>query len=348
MQEDLGIPEKIKKADQMKIIIPMAGMGKRMRPHTLSVPKPLIRIAGKPIVQRLVEDIIKVSLEPVDEIAFIIGDFGKEVEAQLLQIAQAVGAKGSIYYQKEALGTAHAILCAAPSLTGNITVAFADTLFKASFQLNLELESVIWVQQVKNPELFGVVKTNHEGCITDFIEKPTSFVSDLAIIGIYYFRSGEQLKNELQFLIDQKVMVKGEYQLTDALQNMMKKGVAFHTDSVDEWHDCGNKDATLYTHQRILFHEKDLQLPKSLKIINSEIIPPCFIGENVSLSNTKVGPYVSIDHNSVLVDVRITNSMVGQHCHLTNANIKNSMLGNFIEYTGVSNDLSIGDYSTIR
>lgn len=333
----------------MKIIIPMAGMGKRMRPHTLSIPKPLIRIAGKPIVQRLVEDIIKVSAENVEEIAFIIGDFGKEVEEQLLSIAHNVGAKGSIYYQNEALGTAHAILCAEPSLTGNVTVAFADTLFKASFQLNQDHDSVIWVQKVANPELFGVVKTNTNGNITDFIEKPSTFVSDLAIIGIYYFKSGEYLKSELQFLIDNNVMVKGEYQLTDALQNMMKKGTQFYTDSVDEWLDCGNKDATVYTHQRVLSNMgNSQQIPTNFVSVNSTIIEPCFIGNNVSLKNTIIGPYVSIDNDTTLEEVEISNSIVGQNCKLLNAKIKNSMLGNFVDYSGVSNDLSIGDYSTIR
>ena len=120
----------------MKIIIPMAGMGKRMRPHTLSIPKPLINIAGKPIVQRLAEGIVKVAGEKVDEIAFIIGDFGAETEQKLLSIAENLGAKGSIYYQREALGTAHAIYCAADSLEGNVIVAFADTLFDADFRLD--------------------------------------------------------------------------------------------------------------------------------------------------------------------------------------------------------------------
>ena len=121
----------------MKIIVPMAGRGSRLRPHTLTIPKPLIPIAGKPIVQRLVEDIVKVCGKEVDEIAFIIGDFGKEVEESLVKIAEGLGAKGSIYYQDKPLGTAHAILCAEGSLEGNCVVAFADTLFKADFILQL-------------------------------------------------------------------------------------------------------------------------------------------------------------------------------------------------------------------
>ncbi|WP_218186029.1 sugar nucleotidyltransferase [Marinifilum fragile] len=207
----------------MKIIVPMAGMGKRMRPHTLTVPKPLIPIAGKPIVQRLVEEIAKVSNESIEEIAFIIGDFGKEVENQLCAIAENIGAKSSIYYQNEALGTAHAIHCAAESLSGKVVVAFADTLFKADFVLDAEADSVIWVQKVEDPSAFGVVKLDAENRITDFVEKPQEFVSDLAIIGIYYFKDGENLRNELQYLLDNKVVVNGEYQLTDALENMKNK-----------------------------------------------------------------------------------------------------------------------------
>ena len=135
----------------------MAGMGKRMRPHTLTVPKPLIPIAGKPIVQRLVEDIAKVCHEPIEEVAFIIGHFGEKVEQNLIKIAEAVGAKGSIYYQEEALGTAHAILCAQESLQGKVVVAFADTLFKADFQLDTNADGTIWVQRVEDPRPFGAV-----------------------------------------------------------------------------------------------------------------------------------------------------------------------------------------------
>jgi len=179
----------------MKIIIPMAGKGKRMRPHTLTVPKPLINVAGKPIVQRLVEDITKVCGEKVDEIAFIIGpDFGKEVEENLIKIAQSQGAKGTICYQEKALGTAHAIMCAKESISGKTVVAFADTLFKADFVMDTNQEGVIWVQGIEDPRQFGVVKVNEAGVITDFVEKPETFVSNLAIIGIYYFKDGDNLK----------------------------------------------------------------------------------------------------------------------------------------------------------
>ena len=180
----------------MKIIVPMAGIGSRLRPHTLTIPKPLTVIAGKPIVQRLVEDITSVVNQPIEEIAFIIGPsakgFPSNTREKLLTIAKELGAKGSVYVQEEALGTAHAIFCAKESLTGPCVVAFADTLFKADFTLNAEADGAIWVKQVDDPSAFGVVKLNN-GFISDFVEKPTKFVSDLAIIGIYYFKDGEAL-----------------------------------------------------------------------------------------------------------------------------------------------------------
>jgi len=178
----------------MKIIVPMAGMGKRMRPHTLTIPKPLLPIVGKPIVQRLVESIGAMSGSTIDEVAFIIHpSFGVAVEKQLVALAEKLGAKGSIYYQTEALGTAHAILCAGDSLEGNVTVAFADTLFKADFSVDTEQDGAIWVKRVDDPSAFGVIKTDADGHITEFIEKPATFVSDMAIIGIYYFKDGAYL-----------------------------------------------------------------------------------------------------------------------------------------------------------
>ena len=156
----------------MKIIVPMAGRGSRLRPHTLTVPKPLIPIAGKPIVQRLVEDIVSVCGDKkVTEIAFIIGDFGAEVEANLIKVAEDLGAKGSIYYQDKPLGTAHAIHCAADSMDDEIVVAFADTLFRADFTLDTEADSVIWVKQVDNPSAYGVVQFGEDGTINNFVEK---------------------------------------------------------------------------------------------------------------------------------------------------------------------------------
>lgn len=334
----------------MQIIIPMAGKGKRMRPHTLTTPKPLIPVGGKPIIQRLVEDITKVCGEKVTEIAFIIcTDFGKEAEQNLLNIAQKQGAKGSIFYQEIALGTAHAIMCAKESLKGKTVVAFADTLFKADFIMDTSHDGVIWVQKIENPSQFGVVKLNSQGIISDFFEKPIKFVSDLAIIGIYYFKDGEYLKKELQYLLDNHITEKGEYQLTNALENMKAKGTKFMPGEVKEWLDCGNKNATVYTNQRVLEFDKELAIEKENNInnTNSCIIEPCYFGKNVLLNNSIIGPYVSVGDDTILNNSIVTNSILQNNNKINNAIIDNSILGNGAEVTGKAIDLSISDYTRI-
>lgn len=328
----------------------MAGMGKRMRPHTLTIPKPLIPIAGKPIVQRLVEDITKVCGEKVEEIAFIIGPtFGKEVEENLIKIAGSQGAKGSIYYQEQALGTAHAIMCAEKSIGGKTVVAFADTLFKADFVMDTQQEGVIWVQAIEDPRQFGVVKVTEAGHITDFVEKPQDFVSNLAIIGIYYFKDGDYLKRELQYLLDNDIKDKGEYQLTNALENMKNKGTKFVPGKVTEWLDCGNKDATVYTNQRILEFKRTSEqlISPTVKKNNAMIIEPCYIGENVELANCVVGPHASIGNGCKIVGSVVSNSIIQTNTKINNMVVNNSMVGNYVSLDGDAYDLSLGDYNTI-
>jgi glucose-1-phosphate thymidylyltransferase len=331
----------------MQIIIPMAGKGKRMRPHTLTTAKPLIPVGGKPIVQRLVEDITKVCGQKVNEIAFVIGaDFGVEVEQNLIKVAESQGAKGVIYYQEKALGTAHAIMCAKSSIKGKTVVAFADTLFKADFVMDTQQEGVIWVQKIEDPSQFGVVKLNAQGVITDFVEKPQQFVSDLAIIGIYYFKDGDYLKNELQYLLDNNITEKGEFQLTNALENMKTKGTKFMPGQVTEWLDCGNKNATIYTNQRVLEFDKGKPYLKGKNIhtTNSIVIEPCFIGDNVELKNSIIGPHASIGANTKINNSHVKNAIVQNDAKISDANIANSMLGIGAE---VSGELSISDYTQL-
>jgi glucose-1-phosphate thymidylyltransferase len=332
----------------MRIIVPMAGAGKRLRPHTLTVPKPLLPVAGKPIVQRLVEDITAVCGQKVEEIAFVTGRFGEAAEKNLIAVAEKLGAKGSIHYQDEPLGTAHAVLCAADALKGNVIVAFADTLFRADFTLDNTKDGIIWVQKVANPNAFGVIKINNEGLITDFIEKPKEFVSDLAIIGIYYFKNGENLRAELQHLIDNNIKGNNEFQLTDALQNMRKKGIQFAPGQVNDWLDCGNKQATVDANKKMLEYIKNEKLVDASAVIeNSVVIAPSFIGKNVKLVNSVVGPYASIGENCVIAASVVSNSIVQTNTIIKNANIAGSMIGNYAMCEGNSADLSIGDYTTM-
>ena len=336
----------------MKIIVPMAGRGSRLRPHTLTVPKPLIPIAGKPIVHRLVEDIAKVLDEKIEEVAFVIGeDFGEKVEQDLMNIAQSLGAKGTIYYQDKPLGTGHAIMCAKESLNGPAVIAYADTLFKADFTLDKKADGVIWVKQVQNPAAFGVVQLNENREITDLVEKPEEFVSDLAVIGIYYFKDVELLKNELQKVLDNNLLRGGEYQINDGIKAMQDNGLSFVPGKVDEWMDCGNKKVTVETNSRILqFLEKDGEhmIADNVQIENSEVIEPSYIGENVILKNARIGPNVSIGNGSQIVDSTIKNSLVQTFAEIRNANLNNAMIGNFARFDGKFTEISIGDYSVLE
>ena len=239
-------------------------------------------------------------------------------------------------------------MCAKDCLKGKVLIAFADTLFKADFKMDSSQEGIIWVQKVDDPKPFGVVKLDSNNVITDFIEKPQEFVSDLAIIGIYYFNDGEYLKRELQYLLDNDIKEKWEYQLTNALENMKAKGTKFTPGKVTEWLDCGNKDATVYTNQRILEFNKN-ELRKSNFINqNSSIIEPCFIGENVQLINSMIGPHASIGASSIIENSVVQNSIIQTNSKIKNAEVKNAMIGNFVEYTGKSNNLSIGDFCVIK
>lgn len=330
----------------MNIIIPMAGMGKRMRPHTLTIPKPLVPIAGKPIVQRLVEDISKVCGKPIDTIAFIVGRFGEAVEAHLLEIAREVGAKGELYYQHEALGTAHAVYCAHACLHGEVVVAFADTLFKADFKIDTAKDGVIFVQKVEDPKPFGVVTLSSDGYISGFVEKPQHFVSDLAIIGIYYFKEGEILRNEIRYLLDNDIRDKGEYQITNALENMRAKGMQLYPGSVSEWLDCGNKDATIHTNSRYLeyIHDSPLIDPTA-RLEHSVVIPPCYIGSNVHIKNSVVGPHVSLGNGTVVEHSVLRESIIFNSATIRRAHLHRSMLGSHTVVEGAGKSLSLGDYS---
>ena len=329
----------------------MAGRGSRLRPHTLTIPKPLIPIAGKPIVHRLVEDIAGVLNQKIDEVAFIIHEsFGKKVEEDLIAIAEKLGAKGTIYYQNEALGTGHAIMCAKDSLEGQAVIAYADTLIRADFDLDTSADSVIWVKQVDKPEAFGVINLNENNEIIELVEKPKKFVSDLAVIGIYYFKDISVLRNELQSVLDNNIIHGGEYQINDGIKQMMEKGMKFVPGKVDEWMDCGNKDVTVDTNSRMLgFLQQDGEKLVSDNVVleNSKIIEPCFIGENVVLKNATVGPNVSLGNGTIVENSTISNSLVQTNAKITNAKLDNAMIGNYATFDGNFTSISIGDYSEL-
>ena len=231
----------------------------------------------------------------------------------------------------------------------NVLVVFADTLFKADFKLDRSKDGIIWVQKVDDPKPFGVVKVDSSNVITEFAEKPQTFVSDLAIIGIYYFKDGAYLRKELQYLLDNKITEKGEYQLTNALENMKQKGYKFEPGKVTEWLDCGNKNSTVYTNSRILqfMHDaKDKLVDDSVINESSMIIQPSFIGKNVKLKRSIVGPYASVGEGTSIENSVVGNCIIQNHTQIKNAVVSNAMIGSYVEYTGEAKDLSIGDYTT--
>jgi glucose-1-phosphate thymidylyltransferase len=319
------------------------------------VPKPLIPVAGQPIVHRLVKDIAKVLKQPISEIAFVLGDpafFGDDVVESLEKLASDLGAKASIYRQDLPLGTGHAIMCAKPSLSGPAVIAYADTLIRAQFDLDPEADSVIWTKQVDNPEAYGVVKLNANQEIVELVEKPKDFISDQAVIGIYYFKDVAVLKEKLQQILDENVTNGGEYQINDGIKRMMADGKIFKTGTVDEWMDCGNKAITVETNARMLgFLKADGDEPlvaTSAKLENSKIIEPCFIGENVVLINSTVGPYVSIGNNTVIENATIKNSLIQTNTNIKNADLQEAMIGNHVVYDGHFKRVSIGDYTVLE
>ncbi len=338
----------------MNIIIPMAGRGSRLRPHTLTTPKPLVPVAGKPIVERLVEDIVRMLPESVDKIAFVTGRFGEESENALLEVAKRLGAEGRICYQDEPLGTAHAILCGEELLEGPVVVAFADTLFRADFTISAEADGVLFTQKIEDPRAFGVVVTDESGNITDYVEKPQEFVSDQAMIGIYSFKDGARLKKELQYLIDNNVLLAGEYQLPDALRNMTKNGLKFIPGEVSEWMDCGNKKVTVETNRRVLnileeegrLHEGDGVDP-SANIIDSTIVPPCYIGPGVTIVRSVVGPHVSLGANTAVTNSTLQDCLIQGDTTIDNSVMDGAMVGAKASVVGTPLDVSIGDFSSI-
>ncbi len=333
----------------------MAGRGSRLRPHSLTVPKPLIPVAGQPIVHRLVKDIAKVLKQPIEEIAFVLGDpawFGDDVVASLTTLAEELGAKPSIYRQDQPLGTGHAIMSAEPSLSGPAVIAYADTLIRAEFDLDPNADSVIWTKRVENPEAYGVVKLNDDDEIVELVEKPSEFVSDQAVIGIYYFKDVAVLKQKLQEVLDENLMHGGEYQINDGIKKMMAEGRVFKTGTVDEWMDCGNKNVTLETNAKMLgflaADNEEQLIHDSVVLENSNIIEPCCIGAGTVLRNTSIGPNVSIGKDCVIENSSVKNSLIQNETIIKNANLDEAMIGNYVKYDGSFTKISIGDYSVLE
>lgn len=331
----------------MKLIIPMAGRGTRVRPHSHTIPKPLLPVAGKMIVERIVETFARTLDRSIDEIVFILGpDFEQEIKDKLTDMCERHDAKAVFGVQKEAKGTAHAVYCAGDNLEGESIIVFADTIFDMEGKVTIgDADSVIWLKKVDDPSRFGVA-VEEDGQITDFVEKPSEPISDLAIIGVYYFKQAEKLKKEIEYLLDNDVRGHGgEYQLTDALDRLLKDGNVFKKATVDEWLDCGTLPAWRKTSGIIV--EKEAQAIDESQFKDTEIIEPVYIGEDVTIENSKIGPHASIDDGCVIKHSSVKNSLLQKHTKLESCTINDSTIGNYVELKEVDQQVHLGDHSKV-
>ena len=330
----------------MKLIIPMAGMGTRLRPLTLTVPKPLLKLAGKSIVNHLIDNISKVTDEEITDIGFVIGNFPFTVDDTLKELASLIGAKCHIFVQSQPLGTAHAVYQAKKLLDGKVIVAFADTIFTTNEKFNLNNDAVIFTKKVDNPYAYGVVKKNNEGFIDDFVEKPKTFVSDEAIIGIYYFKNAEFLASVIDKMISENMLDSGEYQLTRALKMMLDNNVKFRSYQIDKWLDTGRFDVLLSTHKELLKNFE--QCHKKYILSNTHIVHPVSIGRNVEIQNSVIGPYVSIEDNTTIIDCEIENSIIYSNSTIKNCSLKDSVIGSNSKINKVSHKIYVSDFTNIN
>lgn len=332
----------------MKLIIPMAGRGTRVRPHSHTVPKPLLPVAGTMIIERLVETFIRTLDREISEIVYILGpDFGQDIKDQLTEMSSRHNAKATFRVQFPALGTAHAVACANEDLEGEVIVAFADTLFDSKEKFNVEgADSVIWLKRVEDPSRFGVAV--HEGeTITGFVEKPKDFISDLAIIGVYYFKDGKELKRQVNRVMEEDIKGPGgEYFLTVALDNMINEGKLFKIATVDEWLDCGTLPAWLETTGEIV--AKENHAFDETSFVNTKIIPPVYIDSNVIIEGSKIGPGVSIESGTSIKNSIIENSIIRENATLNNVRTSGSTIGAHTELNNVTGEIHIGDHSTLE
>ena len=330
----------------MKLIIPMAGRGTRVRPHSHTTPKPLLPVAGTMIVERIVETFARTLDRTITEIVYILGpDFGQNIKDTLKEMSERHDATATFKVQETALGTAHAVACAGDSLNGEVIIVFADTIFDSKDSVSVEdADSVIWLKEVEDPSRFGVAV--HDGdTITDFVEKPSEPISNLAIIGVYYFKKGEDLNKEIQYLIDNDVTGHGnEYQLTDALDRLLKDDKVFKKATVDEWLDCGTLPAWLDTTAEILEKEQH----SFGKFENTTIHEPVYIGKNVEIRNSEIGPFASIENGTVIENSTVKKSIVQSNAAIKNSSLNRSTVGNFAKAEGVSGEIHIGDHSMVH
>lgn len=332
----------------MKLIVPMAGRGTRVRPHSHVTPKPLLRVKGRTVVERIVDTFARVLPAPPDEGVFVLGpDFGSEIREQLEDICEARDMDAHFAVQHTAEGTAHAVGCAEEHLEGEGIVVFADTLFAIEEDVELgDADVVAWVKKVDDPSRFGVAVRDGEQ-VTRLVEKPDEPISNEALIGIYYVRELANIKAEIDYLIENDVRGKGnELQLTDAFDRRLQKGDVFTTASVDAWMDCGTIPALLETTGRILDRESDDL--RHGTVTDSVIHDPVYVGPGATVEGSVVGPHVSIESGATVSGSVVQDSIVFQEGTVDNAVLADSIVGRHAVAKAVTGTVNIGDHSEVN
>lgn len=331
----------------MKLIVPMAGRGTRVRPHSHVTPKPLLHVKGVSIVERIVDMFARVLPEVPDEGIFVLGpDFGEEIRDQLRAICERHDMTAQFAVQDSAEGTAHAVGCADEHLTGSGVVVFADTLFAMEDTVEIgDADVIAWVKHVDDPRRFGIAVRDGER-VTKLIEKPEDPVSNEALIGIYYVRELADLHDEINYLIDNDVRGKGgEFQLTDAFDRLLQAGKLFKTASVLAWMDCGTIPALLETTGKILDRESDDL--RHGTVTDSVIHDPVYIGPGATVKGSVIGPHVSIEAGAEVTDSIVRDSIVFSEGRVKQAVLRDSIVGREALAEGQARVVNIGDHSEI-
>ena len=331
----------------MKLIIPMAGRGTRVRPHSHVTPKPLLHIKGKSMVERIVDTFARVLPRKPSEAVYILApDFGNSIKEQLSELSERTGIKARFAVQDVPMGTGHAVYAAKEYLEGEGIVVFADTLFDMEPGVDLEDADVVaWVKEVEDPSAYGVAVRDGDR-ITDFVEKPTTLISNEALIGIYYIKELKQLHDQIKRLIDEEMLGKtGEYYLTDAFDLMLKAGLVFKTAHVTEWLDCGTIPALMNTTRYIL--EKESENGTAGQVVDSIIREPVYIAPGATVTGSIIGPNVSVEADAAVVNSVLTDTIVFAHAKVSNAVLKNSMIGQYADVNEGARQINVGDHSAL-
>ncbi len=331
----------------MKLIIPMAGRGTRVRPHSHVTPKPLLPVCGKSMVERIVNTFSTVLPRPITEGVFILGpDFGQEVRDSLTDICQRHDASASFGVQDVALGTAHAVGCAGDKLEGEGIVVFADTLFFMEPGVDLSDSDVVaWVKHVEDPSRFGVAVREGDKIVA-LVEKPKELISTEALIGIYYVRDLAMLRDAIQYLFDNEITgFGGEYQLTDAFDRMLKEDRVFRTATVTDWLDCGTIEALAETTRFIIRREKH-PIPEG-SVEGTVVHQPVYVGEGVRIVGGEIGPETSIESGATISNSVLKAGIVFADATISNSNLSDSLVGQSARVEGFTGVLNIGDHSEV-